>query len=135
MIATSIIGFFLIYFIVKLESADGFPIANVWPFAIFLVLNFAAFRLGRSLPARTLLIFALVNIVLLGLTLASGGVFSLWFIIGIGLFNSIMWSNIFTLAIKGLGKYTSQGSSILIMGILGGAILPFVQGIFAKYMG
>ncbi|MGC9342991.1 MAG: sugar MFS transporter [Bacteroidales bacterium] len=135
MLATSIMGFFLIYFVVRLESTDGISLAKVWPFALFLVLNFAAFRLGRSLPARTLLIFALVNIVLLAFTLGSGGVYSLWFLIGIGLFNSIMWSNIFTLAIKGLGRYTSQGSSILIMGILGGAILPFLQGVIARNLG
>ena len=55
--------------------------------------------------------------------------------IGIGLFNSIMWSNIFTLAIKDLGKYTPQGSSLLVMSILGGAIIPFVQGYVADLMG
>jgi len=46
-----------------------------------------------------------------------------------------MWSNIFTLAIAGLGKYTSQGSSLLVMMILGGAILPPLQGLCADYFG
>ncbi len=135
MIATAVLGYALIYFIVYIESPDGFPFRNVWPFAAFLVVNFFAFRLGRSLPARTLMIFAFINIAMLAVTMASGGLFSLWFIIGIGLFNSIMWSNIFTLAIRDLGKYTSQGSSILIMGILGGALLPFFQGLLAKNLG
>ncbi len=135
MALTSIVGFFLIYFIVYLESSDGFPITNVLPFIGFLILNFLAFRLGKSMPARTLLIFALVNILLLISAMALTGKFSLWFIIGIGLFNSIMWSNIFTLAIKDLGKYTSQASSILIMGILGGAILPLIQGSIADTIG
>ncbi len=135
MIMTSIVGFFLIYFIVYLESGTGFPISNVLPFTGFLVLNFLAFRLGKSMPARTLLIFAFVNIAMLISAMAFTGKFSLWFIIGIGLFNSIMWSNIFTLAIKDLGKYTSQASSILIMGILGGAIIPIVQGSIADAMG
>ena len=135
MALTSIIGFFLIYLIVYLESSDGFPITDVLPFIGFLILNFLAFRLGKSLPARTLLIFALVNILLLISAMAFTGTFSLWFIIGIGLFNSIMWSNIFTLAIKDLGKYTSQASSILIMGILGGAILPLIQGSIADTIG
>ena len=44
-----------------------------------------------------------------------------------GLFFSIGWSNVFTLAIKGLGKFTSQGSSLLVMAIAGGAALPWVQ--------
>ena len=56
------------------------------------------------------------------------GEFALWGIIGIGLFNSIMWSNIFTLSIRGLGKDTAQGSSLLVMMIVGGALLPLVQG-------
>jgi len=59
----------------------------------------------------------------------------MWSVIGIGLFNSIMWSNIFTLAIAGLGKYTSQGSSLLVMMILGGAILPVIMGAVADGFG
>jgi magnesium-transporting ATPase (P-type) len=51
------------------------------------------------------------------------------------LFNSIMFSNVFTLAIDGLGKYTSQGSSLLVMMILGGAVLPPLQGMVADYFG
>jgi FHS family L-fucose permease-like MFS transporter len=46
-----------------------------------------------------------------------------------------MWSNIFTLAIAGLGKYTSQGSSLLVMMILGGALLPPLQGLCADHFG
>ena len=135
MALTSIVGFFLIYLIVYLESGYNFPMINVLPFIGFLVLNFIAFRLGKSMPARTLLIFALVNIIMLVSAMSFMGKFSLWFIIGIGLFNSIMWSNIFTLAIKDLGKYTSQASSILIMGVLGGAILPLIQGSIADSLG
>jgi FHS family L-fucose permease-like MFS transporter len=46
-----------------------------------------------------------------------------------------MWSNIFTLAIRDLGKYTSQGSSLLIMAILGGALIPVIQGAVADSLG
>jgi FHS family L-fucose permease-like MFS transporter len=101
----------------------------------FLVLNLLAFFAGRSLPQRTLFLFALINIVLLLVALTNTGAMALWTIIAIGLFNSIMWSNIFTLAIAGLGKYTSQGSSLLVMMILGGAILPVFQGMFADAYG
>jgi len=59
----------------------------------------------------------------------------MWTIIGIGLFNSIMWSNIFTLTIKDLGKYTSQASSLLVMMILGGALIPPLQGAVADAIG
>jgi len=56
-------------------------------------------------------------------------------VIGTGLFNSIMWSNIFTLAIRGLGKDTSQASSLLVMAIVGGAIIPVIQGAAADGFG
>ena len=62
------------------------------------------------------------------LAMGAKGEFALWSIIGIGLFNSIMWSNIFSLSIRGLGKDTSQGSSLLVMMIVGGAIMPLIQG-------
>jgi len=63
------------------------------------------------------------------------GEWALWSIIGIGLFNSIMWSNIFSLSIRGLGKDTSQGSSLLVMMIVGGAIMPLIQGALMDQFG
>ena len=131
MIFTSIATFLIIYFAVYIESGFTFGFMNIAPFLIFLVLNLVAFRFGRSLPGRTLMVFAIVIIVLLATTLFASGKFALWTILGIGLFNSIMWSNIFTLAIKDLGKYTAQGSSLLVMMILGGAVIPLIQGAVA----
>jgi FHS family L-fucose permease-like MFS transporter len=131
MIATSFGVFALIYLVVYIESGFVFPFVNVLPFAGFLVLNFIAFRIGKGLPHHTLFVFAVVNVALLSVALYSTGTVSMWSIVAIGLFNSIMWSNIFTLAIRGLGKYTSQGSSLLVMMILGGALLPLVQGAVA----
>ena len=58
-----------------------------------------------------------------------------WLLVGVGLFHSIMWPAIFALAIEGLGKYTSKGSGALMMGVVGGAILPFTQGVFADLLG
>ena len=58
-----------------------------------------------------------------------------WLLVGVGLFHSVMWSSIFTLAIDKLGKYTSKGSGTLMIGVIGGALLPFLQGMFADYMG
>lgn len=104
-------------------------------YLVFLIINLIAFYFGKSLPHKTLYLFAFVNIIFLALALTSTGEMALWSIIGIGLFNSIMWSNIFTLAISGLGKHTSQGSSLLIMMILGGAILPLLMGVVADNYG
>ncbi len=108
---------------------------QVWHFAVFIGLNFLAFIIGRSLASRVLLVFALVNVILLLLTVFGSGVWALWSLLAIGLFNSIMWSNIFTLAIRGLGSNTSQGASLLVMGILGGALLPLLQGWMADEIG
>jgi FHS family L-fucose permease-like MFS transporter len=111
----------------------SFEIARIY--ALFLLLNLLAFYFGRSKSSRTLLIFSLVIIGFLLIALGFSGTVAMWSVIAIGLFNSIMWSNIFTLAIDGLGKYTSQGSSMLVMAILGGAIIPPVQGAVADIWG
>ena len=58
-----------------------------------------------------------------------------YLLVGAGLFHSVMWGAIFSLAIDKLGKYTSAGSGALMMGIVGGAILPFAQGILADRLG
>ena len=58
-----------------------------------------------------------------------------YFLIGAGLFHSIMWGAIFALAIDKLGKYTSAGSGALMMGVVGGAVLPLVQGVLADVLG
>jgi FHS family L-fucose permease-like MFS transporter len=58
-----------------------------------------------------------------------------WAVLGVGLFCSVMWSNIFSLAIEGLGNLKSQASSLLVLAILGGAVLPPVQGAVADRWG
>jgi FHS family L-fucose permease-like MFS transporter len=131
MLLTSIATFLFIYGIIYLESGSSFEFMRVTPFIIFLVINYIGFIFGKSLPGRTLAIFAFIVIALLATTLLTDGLIALWTIVGIGLFNSIMWSNIFTLAIKDLKENTAQGSSILVMMILGGAIIPALQAAVA----
>ncbi len=91
--------------------------------------------LQRAKPGKLLGLAAIMASLLVWITIFSTGSLAMWAIISVGFFNSIMWSNIFTLAIDGLGKLTSQGSSILIMGILGGAVIPVVQGALADSIG
>lgn len=124
------IGLFgLLYSIVDLDFAQ-----MQW-FIIFIVINLAGFSIGKSAPALMLSIFAVISIILLLITVFTGGALSMWCLLGIGLFNSIMWSNIFTLSISGLGEYKSQGSSLLVMAILGGALVPLIQGSLADAVG
>lgn len=104
---------------------------EILPWVGFVGLNFLAFILGKGAPARTLAIFATAVIVLLAIGILGNGSLAFYAVLAIGLFNSIMWSNIFTLSIHGLGKYTSQGSSLLVMAIFGGAVVPLLQGTVA----
>lgn len=100
-----------------------------------IVLNIIAFLIGKSAPARTLATFSLFVVGLLVVTGFTTGEVALWSVIAIGLFNSIMFPTIFTLAIDGLGKYTGQGSSLLVMAIVGGAILTPLTGLIATSIG
>ena len=101
---------------------------TILPYVGMVVVSFVFFVLGRSNPGRMIGLFALVAVALTCFSMGSKGEWALWSIIGIGLFNSIMWSNIFSLSIRGLGKDTSQGSSLLVMMIVGGALMPLIQG-------
>jgi len=78
---------------------------------------------------------ALVAALLLVATVFSGGQVSMWAVLAVGLFNSIMFPTIFSLALKGLGPHTSQGSGILCLAIVGGALLPVLQGFLADTIG
>ncbi len=90
----------------------------------------------QKMSARLLLgIMSIAAIVFLVLGIITTGWFAAWCIILVGFCNSIMWSNIFTLSIDGLGKFTSQGSGILVMFIMGGAIIPLLQGFIADRVG
>ncbi|HEY5822920.1 MAG TPA: sugar MFS transporter [Cyclobacteriaceae bacterium] len=97
--------------------------------------NCVAFILGKSVPARTLAIFSIIIVGLLCTTAFATGNVALWSVLAIGLFNSILFPTIFTLAIKDLGKYTSQGSSLLVMAIVGGAILTPLMGALVSSIG
>ncbi len=129
MTGIAILVFLLIFSIVDLSFGQ------MSTFIGFIMLNLLAFFIGKSAPARTLSIFGFVNFILLLLVIFGSGSLAMWSIISIGLFNSIMWSNIFTLSISGLGRYTSQGSSLLVMAILGGALIPLLQGALADRVG
>ncbi|RAU81823.1 sugar MFS transporter [Pontibacter arcticus] len=100
-----------------------------------IALNFVVLLVAGFVPNRTLGYFAASVIALLLITCFAEGAVAMWAVIGIGLFNSIMFPTIFTLAIRGLGVHTSQGSSLLVMAIVGGAIIPPLQGYVADVSG
>jgi len=78
---------------------------------------------------------AVASFILVITSVLSTGHFAMWSIILVGLFNSVMFPNIFTLGIAGLGPLTGKGSGILVMSIVGGAILPVLMGALADRIG
>jgi FHS family L-fucose permease-like MFS transporter len=122
-------------FLVGIFYLKGFDINEVLPYAGYIIVVALGFILSGFKPARTLMVFALINILLLTTAIFATGKVALLNVIATGLFDSVMWPIIFTLAINSLGKYTSQGSSLLVMGILGGAVVPWIQGFTADHIG
>ena len=90
----------------------------------------------QKMKSQTLLAIMAVAAILFLLTgVTMSGWVAGWAIILVGFCNSIMWSNIFTLAIDGLGKFTSKGSGLLVMAIVGGAVVPLIHGFLADRIG
>ncbi len=94
-----------------------------------------SFTLSRFDAKGVLTLHAIGAVSLLLLAMASSGSVAMYAVLAVGLFNSIMFPTIFTLAIQGLGGHTSQGSGILCMAIVGGAVVPVVQGLLADAIG
>lgn len=134
------IGSFLISYLSEPEIAGlstqdaGKYVSFYWGGAM--IGRFIGASLMQRIPAGNLLTFnALMAVTLVVITIFGSGLLAMWSILAIGLFNSIMFPTIFSLALKGLGKHSGQGSGILCAAIVGGAILPVVQGLFADYIG
>ena len=114
---------------------SGFDVSILFWFAVCVAIQIAGFFAGKERPALTLKIFGFLGIVAMLIGLFTTGNIALFAFLSGGLCCSIMWPSIFALSIQGLGKYTSQGSSFLVMMILGGAIIPPLQGKLADIMG
>lgn len=114
---------------------SGFDISILFWFAVCVAIQIAGFFAGKERPALTLKIFGFLGIVAMLIGLFTTGNIALFAFLSGGLCCSIMWPSIFALSIQGLGKYTSQGSSFLVMMILGGAIIPPLQGKLADIIG
>lgn len=79
-------------------------------------------------PSKLLALYSVINILLLALAVLSHGKISVYALFGVEFFMSIMFPTIFSLSIRGLGSKTKQGSSLVIMSIVGGAIFPVIMG-------
>jgi len=119
------IAFGVVLFVNHISNND---ISGLYLYGWSILLLIAGFFYGQEKPSKTLFIFGLLGVLSMLLGLFSDGTIALYAFMSGGLFCSIMWPSIFSLSIAGLGKYTSQGSAFLIMMILGGAIIPPIQG-------
>ncbi len=130
------IGSFLVNYMAQPEIA-GFDAATASKYIAYywggaMVGRFIGAAVMQYVAAGKVLAFnACVAILLIILSVNSTGMVAVWAILGVGLFNSIMFPTIFSLALQGLGKHTAQGSGILCLAIVGGAIVPLLQGFLA----
>jgi FHS family L-fucose permease-like MFS transporter len=98
--------------------------------------RFIGSALLQKIPAGKLLAFnGVAAALLVAISMMTTGHVAMWSILLVGLFNSIMFPSIFTLAIDGLGPLSGDGSGLLVASIVGGAIIPLVQGVFADRIG
>ena len=134
------IGSFLVnYFsdpsIAGMSTADaGEMVAYYWGAAMIGRLVGAAL-MNYIAATKYLAVNALIAIIMIVVSMNTTGDIAMWSILAVGFFNSIMFPTIFTLAVKGLGSMTSKGSGLVCQAIVGGALIPLVQGVAADSIG
>ena len=134
------IGSFLVnYFadssIAGMSAADaGEMVAYYWGAAMVGRLVGAGL-MNYVAATKYLAVNALIAIIMIIVSMNSTGGIAMWSILAVGFFNSIMFPTIFTLAVKGLGAMTSKGSGLVCQAIVGGALIPLVQGFTADIIG
>lgn len=104
-------------------------------YGLIILVLIGADMASKGNPARMLLIFSALGIIALTIGMLTDGIVSIYAFTSVGLFCSTLWPCIFTLAVSGLGKHTSQGSSFLIMMIMGGGIVSWLQGVVSESIG
>jgi FHS family L-fucose permease-like MFS transporter len=134
----------ILMFIVPLVAFSVILITNIianydmtalYYYVVCVFVQIGAFYVSKEKPMRTLLLFSLLGVISILIGLSTTGNIAIYAFLSSGLFCSIMWPAIFNLSLAGLGKYTTQGSAFLIMMILGGGIIPPIQGKLADLIG
>lgn len=117
------------------NAAFGHDLAPFYIYALIILVLIIADMMSKGSPSKMLLIFSSIGIVALLLGMFTTGMVSVYAFTSVGLFCSTLWPCIFTLAVAGLGKHTSQGSSCLIMMIMGGGFVSWFQGYVSEFTG
>lgn len=121
--------------LIGINTLAQYDMTPLYYYVICVGVQIAAFYVSKNKPARTMQIFSVLGIIAMVIGLMTTGRVAIYAFLSGGLVCSIMWPCIFSLSIAGLGKYTSQGSAFLIMMILGGGIIPPIQGKMADITG
>jgi len=121
--------------IVGVNTLAGFDMSVLYFFIICIAIQIAAFFLSKEKPVRTLIIFGTFGFLAMVVGLLTTGTIAIYSFLAGGLACSIMWGSIFSLSIVGLGKFTEQGAAFLVMMILGGGIIPPIQGKLSDIIG
>lgn len=116
-------------------SVAGYDVTPLYWYILCVLVQIGAFYLTNDKPALTLGVFGILGIISMVIGLTTTGTIAVYAFLSGGLFCSIMWPAIFSLSLAGLGKYQSQGSAFLVMMILGGAIIPPIQGKLSDVIG
>ena len=125
MIVVPFIAFGVVLWVNSLKGND---VSDLYAYAGVIVIAIAAMFYGQEKPVKTLVVVSVLAMVAMLVGVFSTGIISVYAFMAGGLCCSVMWPCIFALGVGGLGKYTSQGSAFLIMMILGGAVIPPLQG-------
>jgi len=121
--------------LILINTLAQYDMEKLYFYIVCVLIQIAAFYYTKDKPARTLLTFSILGVAAMVIGLLTTGTISIYAFLSGGLVCSIMWPSIFSLSIAGLGKYTTQGSAFLIMMILGGGIIPPIQGKLADVVG
>jgi MFS transporter, FHS family, L-fucose permease len=114
--------------VLGISKITGYQVDELYWYIICVFIQMGAFYVSKDKPVFTLKLFAMLGVVATIIGLITTGNTAVYAFLSTGLFCSIMWPCIFSLSLAGLGKYQSQGSGFLVMMILGGAIIPPIQG-------
>ncbi|MFA7686875.1 MAG: MFS transporter [Moheibacter sp.] len=132
LIIVPLIAFSVIIGVNTIAQKDMSPL---YYYVICVAIQILMFFISRDRPAITLFVFGLMGIAAMLTGLLTEGTVAIYAFLAGGLACSIMWPSIFSLSLMGIGKYTAQGSAFLVMMILGGGIIPPIQGKLADIIG
>lgn len=121
--------------LIAVNTIAQYDMKPLYYYIVCVLIQIAAFYISKEKPVRTLLIFSLLGVAAMIIGTLTTGTVAIYAFLSGGLCCSIMWPSIFNLSIAGLGKHTTQGSAFLIMMILGGGIIPPIQGKLADVIG